>query len=100
MAALATNSASGTSRKRLRGYQDTRFDDNLDSKHVLEFARHQHDGEELAMASPAWRDVRINRDKRKSGKRPIPGGITLDDFTTIQKYLADMFQDIEAGTGQ
>lgn len=48
------------------------------------------------MASPAWRDERINRDKRLSDKRPIPGGISLDDFRTIQKYLADMFQDIEA----
>ena len=52
------------------------------------------------MASPGWRDVRINRDKRLSGKRPIPGGISLDDFSTIQKYLAEMFQDIENGTGQ
>ena len=52
------------------------------------------------MASPAWRDERINRDKRLSDKRPIPGGISLDDFRTIQTYLAEMFPDIEAGTGQ
>ena len=46
------------------------------------------------MAGPDWRDVRINRDKRLSDKRPIPGGISLDDFRTIQSYMADMFQDI------
>ena len=51
------------------------------------------------MADPAWRDGRISRNQRKSSKRPIPGGITLDDFKTIQTYLADIFQDIEDGTG-
>jgi hypothetical protein len=54
------------------------------------------------MADPDWRDVRINRDKRlsDSGKRPIPGGIRLDDFRTIQGYLAEIFSDIASATGQ
>jgi hypothetical protein len=65
----------------------------------LEFALHQHDREELAMANPDWRVERINRNQRLSSKRPIPGGITLADFTTIQTYLADIFEDIENETG-
>lgn len=52
------------------------------------------------MADPDWRVERINRNRRSSSKRPIPGGITLDDFRTIQRYLADIFQDIENETGQ
>jgi hypothetical protein len=52
------------------------------------------------MADPKWRAERISRNRRLSGKRPIPGGITLNDFRTIQKYLAEMFQDIEKETGR
>ena len=55
------------------------------------------------MAEPNWRKEplgRINRNRRLSDKRPIPGGITLDDFRTIQKYLADILQDIEENTGR
>ena len=52
------------------------------------------------MASPGWRDERIYRNRRLSKKRPIPGGITLDDFRKIQKYLADIFQDIDQNTGR
>lgn len=52
------------------------------------------------MADPAWRDGRVIRNQRNSSKRPIPGGITLDDFRTIQTFLADMLQDIENGMGQ
>ncbi len=55
------------------------------------------------MAEPNWRKEplgRINRNRRLSDKRPIPGGITLDDFGTIQKYLADILQDIEENTGR
>ena len=52
------------------------------------------------MASLDWRVERINRNRRLSSKRPIPGGITIDDFRTIQTYLADMFQDIETETGR
>jgi hypothetical protein len=55
------------------------------------------------MAEPGWRkdaSGRINRNQRLSDKRPIPGGITLEDFRTIQKYLADIFQDIEENTGR
>ena len=52
------------------------------------------------MADPDWRVERINRNRRLSSKRPIPGGITLDDFRTIQTYLADIFQDIETETGR
>jgi hypothetical protein len=51
------------------------------------------------MANPDWRVERINRIRRLSSKRPIPGGIRLDDFRTIQKYLEDIFQDIENETG-
>jgi hypothetical protein len=51
------------------------------------------------MANPDWRVERINRKRRSSTKRPIPGGITLDDFRTIQIHLADIFQDIENETG-
>ena len=57
----------------------------------------------MAMAELNWRkeaDGRINRNRRLSDKRPIPGGITLDDFRTIQKYLADIFQDIERNIGR
>jgi hypothetical protein len=49
---------------------------------------------------PDWRDDRINRNQRLSDKRPIPGGISLEDFGTINKYLAEIFQDIEDCTGQ
>jgi hypothetical protein len=35
-----------------------------------------------------------------SGKRPVPGGITLKDFSQIQEFLADIFQDIEQNTGR
>jgi len=52
------------------------------------------------MANPKWRGERINRNRRLSTKRPIPGGISLDDFRTIQAYLADIFQDIENQTGR
>lgn len=52
------------------------------------------------MANPDWRVERINRSQRLSSKRPIPGGIRLDDFRTIQTYLADIVQDIENDTGQ
>ncbi len=52
------------------------------------------------MADPDWRVERINRNRRLSSKRPIPGGITFDDFRTIQIYLADIFQDIENETGR
>ena len=51
------------------------------------------------MAHPDWRVERINRNRRLSSKRPIPGGISLDDFRTIQRYLEDIFQDIENETG-
>ncbi|HEY7301108.1 MAG TPA: hypothetical protein VH684_24740 [Xanthobacteraceae bacterium] len=52
------------------------------------------------MANPDWRAGRINRNQRLSSKRPIPGGITLEDFGRIQRYLEDIFLDIENGTGQ
>lgn len=53
------------------------------------------------MAEPNWRADRINRNRRvRQDKRPIPGGITLADFSTIQEYLAEMFEDIKQGTGQ
>ena len=53
------------------------------------------------MANPKWRAGRIHRKQRVlRDKRPIPGGITVDDFTKIQKYLADIFQDIENETGR
>jgi len=51
------------------------------------------------MANPDWRVERINRNKRLSSKRPIPGGIRLDDFREIQRYLEIIFQDIEHATG-
>ena len=54
----------------------------------------------MDMANPDWRVQRINRNNRRSDKRPIPGGITLDDFRKIQAYLADIFQDIENETGR
>jgi hypothetical protein len=53
----------------------------------------------ITMANPDWRGERINRNKRLSSKRPIPGGITLDDFREIQRYLEIIFQDIEHATG-
>ena len=47
------------------------------------------------MANPDWRDGRIYRTQRVlSEKRPIPGGISPDDFIEIQKYLKDIFEDI------
>ncbi len=52
------------------------------------------------MADPAWRPKRIHRNQRLSTRRPIPGGIGLNDLTTIQKYLADIFQDIENEIGE
>jgi hypothetical protein len=47
------------------------------------------------MAGPEWRSERINRNRRSSDKRPIPGGINLDHFGQIQAYLAEIVQDIE-----
>jgi len=56
------------------------------------------------MAEPDWRTEkeggRIHRNRRVlKDKRPIPGGITLDDFREIQKLLAEIFQDIKKNTG-
>lgn len=51
------------------------------------------------MPDPEWRHERVHRNKRLSPKRPIPGGIHLDDFRTIQAYLAEIVQDIENETG-
>jgi hypothetical protein len=48
------------------------------------------------MANPDWRDGRIYRTQRVlSEKRPIPGGISPGDFIEIQKYLKNIFEDIE-----
>jgi hypothetical protein len=54
------------------------------------------------MAVLNWRDDRINRNRNRSlpKKLPIPGGINLDDFRTIQTYLEEMFADIEDEIGQ
>jgi hypothetical protein len=47
-----------------------------------------------------WRSDRINRNRRKSTKLPIPGGISIDDFRTIQTYMELIFDDIEGAIGQ
>jgi hypothetical protein len=55
----------------------------------------------MAMVEPNWRtgaNARINR-KREWSKRPIPGGITLDDFRQIQDFLEQMFREIESSIG-
>jgi hypothetical protein len=52
------------------------------------------------MAVLNWRDDRINRNRRLSDKLPIPGGISLNDFRTIQTHLEIMFKDIESAIGQ